>query len=305
MSGRDNSQLPKTQLPTWELRRWALGVLIALLLALPHEAAAQGRGRPKQPRPATGSAATPAAAAPAAAAGSPGTQPVPSFRQFGTWLDDASAAPAGTGWTSIGAGYWRIPGGSQIDVPILSAAVGVANRVQLSATVPFYRIDYLGSTARGLDDVYLGGKFVAIDPTTGDSRFGLAVSPLVEILSAGTTGGRVHWALPVSAEVRGGAVRFYASAGYFSRGAVFTGAALEWTAPAGTMLTGALTQSLSTADVSAGAFGTGRNRVDGMVTIAHPVTGALAAYVSIGRTLTTIDEGGTTLGLTGGISLAF
>ena len=283
--------------------------LMALVLALPHDAAAQGRGRPKQPRPAAGGAVTPAptpTAAAAAAAGSPGVQAsLPAFRQFGTWLDDTSAAAAGTGWTSIGAGYWRIPGGSQIDVPILSAAYGVANRVQLSATVPFYRINYLGSTARGLDDVYLGGKLVAIDPTTGDSRFGLAVSPLVEILSAGTTDGRVHWALPVSAEVRGDAVRVYASAGYFSRGALFTGAALEWTAPAGTMLTGALTQSLSTSEVSGGAPGTGRNRVDAMVTVAHPVTGAMAGYVSIGRTLTTIDEGGTTLALAGGISVGF
>ena len=71
------------------------------------------------------------------------------------------------------------------------------------------------------------------------------------------------------------------------------------------MLTGALTQSLSTSEVSAGVPGTGRNRVDAMVTVGHPVTDAMAAYVSIGRTLTTIDEGGTTLGLTGGISLGF
>jgi hypothetical protein len=289
--------------------RGVVVVLIALVLALPLDAAAQGRGRPKQPRPAAGGATTttptPTAAA-AAAAENPGGQPsVPAFRQFGTWLDDASAAAAGTGWTGIGAGYWRIPGGSQIDVPILSAAVGVANRVQLSATVPFYRINYLGSTARGLDDVYLGGKLVAIDPATGDGRFGLAFSPLVEILSAGTPGGRVHWALPVSAEVRGDATRFYASAGYFSRGAVFTGAALEWTAPAGTMLTGALTQSLSTSEVSAGVPGTGRNRVDAMVTVGHPVTAAMSAYASIGRTLTSIDEGGTTLGLTGGIVVGF
>ncbi len=276
-------------------------LVIALVLALPHHAAAQGRGRPKQARPAPAAATQPASQSQTQ---SP-PQTVPAFRQFGTWLDDASAAAAGTGWTSVGAGYWRIPGGNQIDVPIVSAAYGVADRVQLSATVPFYRISYLGSTARGLDDVYLGGKLVAIDPAGGESRVGLAFSPLVEILSAGTTGGRVHWALPVSAEVRGDAVRFYASAGYFSRGAVFTGAALEWTAPAGTMLTGALTQSLSTSDVSAGAPGTGRNRVDALVTVAHPVTAAMAAYVSIGRTLTTIDEGGTTLGLTGGISLGF
>ena len=277
--------------------------LLALVLAAPHDAAAQGRGRPKQPRPAA-VAATPAQAQSETQPQSP-TPAVPSFRQFGTWLDDATAAAAGTGWTSIGAGYWRVPGGHQLDVPILGVAYGVANRVQLSATVPCYRTSYLGSTARGLDDVYLGSKFVVVDPAAGDRGVGLAVSPLVEILGSGSTGRRVHWALPVSAEMRADAVRLYGSAGYFSRGAFFTGAALEWTAPAGTMLTGALTQSLSTSEVSAGAFATSRNRVDAMLAVAHPLTAAMAGYVSIGRTLTSIDDDGTTLALTGGITLGF
>jgi hypothetical protein len=206
---------------------------------------------------------------------------------------------------SVGAGYWRVPGGSQIDIPILSAAYGVANRVQLSATVPFYRTSYLGSTARGLDDVYVSAKFVAVDPSTGDRRVGLAITPLLEFLGTGSTGRRVHWALPVSGEVRAGAVRLYGSAGYFSRGALFTGAALEFTAPAGTMFTTALTQSLSTSDVSGGALATSRNRVDAMFAVAHPVTDAVAGYVSVGRTLTTIDDGGTTLALTGGITIGF
>lgn len=280
-------------------------VAAALALAVPLDAEAQGRGRPKQPKPVAqgGGAAAPAAASAPATDGS--TQALPAFRQFGTWLDDASAAAAGTGWTSIGAGYWRIPGGNQIDVPILSVAYGVANRVQLSATIPFYRASYLGSTASGLDDVYVGGKFVAVDPAAGDRNVGLALSPVVEILGSGSVGRRVHWALPVSAELRAGSTRLYGSAGYFSRGAVFTGAALEWTAPAGTMLTGALTQSLSTSDVSSGAIPTSRNRVDAMFAIAHPLTQAMAGYVSIGRTLTSIDDGGTTLALTGGISVGF
>jgi hypothetical protein len=278
---------------------------MTLALALPLDAAAQGRGRPKQPRPAAagGSPSAPAPATTSASAGADTSVPV--FRQFGTWLDDASAAAPGTGWMSIGAGYWRVPGGSQIDVPILGVAYGAASRVQLSATVPFYRASYLGATARGLDDVYLGAKFVAVDPARGDRNVGLAVSPVIEILGTGAVGRRVHWALPVSAEVRGGALRLYGSAGYFSRGAVFTGGALEVTAPAGTMFTAALTQSLSTSEVSPALPAPGRSRVDAMLSVAHPLTAAAAGYVSIGRSLTSIDSGGTTLAVTGGITVGF
>jgi hypothetical protein len=283
--------------------------LVAIALAFPHEAGAQGRGRPKQPRPTAPAGSLPPASAASVTVpdGAVAQASVPTFRQFGSWLDDASSPAAGSGWTGIGIGYWRVPGGSQIDVPILNLAYGVTNRVQLSATVPFYRARYLGSTARGLDDVYVSSKFVAVDPATSDGNVGLAVSPLLEILSTGSTaGGRVQWALPVSAEIRAGAARLYGSAGYFSRGAVFTGAAIEWTAASGTMLTGALTQSLSTSEIDSGAaVATSRNRVDAMFAVAHPLTTAMAGYASVGRSLTSIDEGGTSFAFGAGISIRF
>ena len=205
---------------------------------------------------------------------------------------------------SVGAGYWRSEGGSQIDAPMLAAAYGVANRVQLSATVPFYRVSYQGATASGLDDVYLSAKIAAFDPS-GDRRFGLAISPTLEILSAGFMEDRLHWALPVSVDLGSGSTRVYGSAGYFSRGAVFAGGAIEWTAPAGTVLTGAITQSSSLGDASTfDASGRGK-RVDVSAGIAHPVRNAVAAYASVGRTLTPASEGGTSLALSGGISLYF
>jgi hypothetical protein len=81
-------------------------------------------------------------------------QPSPSFPQFGTWLDDATTTTRGGGYMSIGAGYWRGgSGATQIDAPILSATYGIANRAQLSATVPFYRARYEGFSGSGLDNV--------------------------------------------------------------------------------------------------------------------------------------------------------
>ena len=275
-------------------------VLIALgLLALPAPADAQGKGRPKRPAPAT---APGNATASSSVAGTAGSAVAPAFRQFGVWLDDASSPAAGHGRAGIGAGYWRFAGGSLIDVPIVDVAFGVTDRFQLAATVPFYRSTYEGATSRGVDDVYLSGKFLAIDPAVNGGGFGLAVTPVIEILSPGFTDDRVHWALPVSVELRAAPFRVYGATGYFSRGAVFGSGALEWTSPSGTMLTGALTHSVSTTGDTAGMSA---SRSDINVTIAQALTDAVSAYVGLGRSLTPAEDGGTTIGISGGLSFSF
>ena len=269
--------------------------LAAASIIMTTEAAAQGRGRPKAPQ-----TQTPEVAADG------GSTPVPTFRQFGTWLDDASAPTAGEGRTGIGIGYWRVPGGSQIDVPMVDVGYGFTDRFQASASIPFYRTSFAGSTSRGLDDVYLSAKYTLIDPTLSISQFGLAVSPVLEVLSSGAPDGRLHFAIPVSVELRRQPVRVYGSAGYFTRGSVFTGAALEWATPTGVVLTGALTQSISMKDnAELDALGIGKQRLDVTAGAAYPMTSKAAAYVSVGRSLTSIEEGGTSLSLAGGVSFRF
>ena len=195
---------------------------------------------------------------------------------------------------------------SQANVPMLGAGIGITDRLQMSASVPFYNVRYEGGTARGLDDVYLGAKYTLIDPTLTISEFGLAVSPVVEILSAGAPGGRVHFAIPVSMEVRRAPFRVYGSAGYFTRGSVFTGGALEWTTPPRLIVTGVLTQSYSmTADPVLDGLAVGRQRVDVMGSAAYPLGALAAAYASVGRSLSSLEEGGTSLALSGGVSLRF
>lgn len=277
--------------------------LAALLLLSAQDAAGQGRGRPKQPQATVQPVASPASAP--ASVDERARSGLLAMRQFGSWLDDASGVAAGSGSTGISAGYWRVAGGSQVDVPIVDVAYGVTNRLQVGATVPFYMSRYQGATAHGLDDMYVSAKVVARDAAAAGRRVGVAVSPLLEILSTGPIDGRrVHWAVPVSVEVRGEAIRMYGSAGYFSRGALFTGAAVEWRTPAGTLLTGALTQSLSTADAGADV-GAGRQRVDATIAIAHALTNVAAAYVSAGRSLTSVDQGGSSLSVGGGVSFRF
>ena len=290
----------------------AIGLLIvAIGLLIPPRAEAQGRGRPKVPK-----VATPPATATIAPATSPSTSttapapdilaPVTTLRQFGSWLDDASAPIRGQGHTSISAGYWRMSGMSQINVPMLAAGIGVTDRMQVSASVPFYRASFQGTTVRGMDDMYLSAKYSVIDPTLTVSEFGFAVSPVVEVLSAGAPGGRLHFAVPVSVEVRRLPFRVYGSAGYFTRGSFFTGGAIEWTTPHGLMVTGTVTQSHSMKeDAVLDGLAIGRQRVDITAGMAYPVTSTAAVFMSVGRSLSSLDEGGTSLALSGGASFSF
>ena len=232
--------------------------------------------------------------------------PVAAFRQFGSWLDDASATTRGEGRTGIGIGYWRVNGGSQVNVPMLDIGYGVTDRIAASASVPFYRSSSGDDTSRGLDDIYLAGKVTLIDPSLTVSEFGVAVSPLIEVLSPGAADRRIHYALPISVELRRQPLRVFGSAGYFSRGSLFTAGAVEWSAAAGYVVTGAVTQSYSTgADTTLDALGVSRRRADITGSVAHPLGQLAAAYVSVGRSLTSVDEGGTALSLSGGISFRF
>jgi hypothetical protein len=231
---------------------------------------------------------------------------VTTFRQFGSWLDDASAAERGQGYASISAGYWRLAGLSQTNVPMMAAGLGVTDRMQVSASVPFYRLSYDGTTSRGLDDVYLSAKYTLIDPTLTISEFGLAVSPVLEVLSAGWPGGRVHFAFPVSMEIRRLPFRVYGAAGYFTRGAFFSGGAVEWTSPNGVTLTGGLIQSYSTMeDAVLDTLAIGRQRVDVHGTVARAIGNTVGVSISVGRSLTSLEEGGTSLAISGGIAFRF
>jgi len=272
-------------------------LVAAVAFGSPSPARAQGNGRPKGPRPTATTTTTSTTSTGAA----PST--VTTYPQFGAWLDDASALGKGDGSASIGAGYWRLDGMTQTNVPMLSGALGVTDRMHVSASVPFYRIAAPAFSAQGLDDVYLSAKYMLLDPTLTVSEVGLAISPVVEILSADATDGRVHFALPVSVELRRMPFRVYGSAGYFTRGALFGGGAVEWTSANGVSVTGAVMQSYSTKTIS--TTGQERSHADVSMGLSAPVTGAMSAYGSVGRSLTSVASGGASLAVTGGVSFRF
>ena len=180
--------------------------------------------------------------------------------------------------------YWRGADASQIDAPILGMSYGLSSRAQLSATVPFYRFSYEGFSQRGLDNVYVSTKIAVIDPREG--RFGMAVGAVAEILGAGfADASRVHWAVPLSLELRGETVRLYGSTGYFSRGAYFAAGAFEWTAPVGTSITAALAHSASVSGVTIATTGDvpRASLRDVSVFVAHPVSSIASVYVGGSR----------------------
>ena len=288
----------------------AIGLFLFVGLALPGLAEAQGKGRPKAPRGSSPTTTTPTS--PSASSSTTPTSttsaavPISTYRQFGAWLDDASAAGPGEGYTSIGVGHWRMLGSTQTNLPMLGVGVGVTDRMQVGASVPFYRASYEGGSASGMDDVYLSAKYTLVDPTLTLSEFGLAISPTMEVLSAGNPDGRVHFAVPLSVELRRQPFRVYGSAGLFTRGSFFSGAALEWSAPGGMALTGSLTQSYSLKDDAVlDSMGIGRQRTDVSFGVAHPLGTMAATFVNVGRSLTGVEEGGTSLALSGGISFRF
>ena len=303
------------------LLRCIVAVAVGLGVAAP--AHAQGNGRPKNPKatnptttspassPATGTTSTTSTST-STTSTSTITSPAvdafaasPSFRQFGSWLEDASAPAPGEGYTNIGFGYWRMNGMSQTNVPMLGAGLGVTDRLGVSATVPFYRTDVAGTTAHGMDDVYLGGSYNLLDPTLTVHEVGLSVGTVMEVLSAGATDGRVHFAIPVALELRRAPFRVYGTAGYFTRGAVFSGGTLEWSSRQW-IISGIVTQSRSIkADTTLDSMAVSRQRADVMASVAHSIFGSSTGYVSVGRSLTSLADGGTSLALNGGISVRF
>lgn len=289
----------------------AIAVLVTIGLAVPGLAHGQGNGngRPKVPKgssPTTTTPTSPSTSSSTTPSVTVAPVPVSTYRQFGAWLDDASASARGEGYTSIGVGYWRMLASSQTNLPMLGVGLGVTDRMQVGVSVPFYRARFEGGSASGMDDVYLSAKYTLVDPTLTLSEFGLAISPTMEVLSSGNPDGRIHFAVPVSVELRRQPFRIYGSAGLFTRGSFFSGAALEWSSPAGMVMTGSLTQSYSLKeDAVLDSLGIGRQRMDVSLGAAFPLGTLAATFVNVGRSLTSLEEGGTSLALSGGISLRF
>jgi hypothetical protein len=272
---------------------------VAALTFFPETSFAQGRGkalgRLKSGTPTAGTVAVAATTVPT------------SSIQFGSWLDDASVLPPGEAWTALSFGYFRAAGHRQTGFPMLDASLGVARRVTLGVTVPYYRLHLPDGTGGGaLGDIYVSSKIMLIDTARSSHGFGVAVSPMLEALAEPEpNGNRYSWAAPVSVEWRADDYRVFGSAGFFSRGVFFSSGALEIPLTDRVAITGALTaaRSLDTSPEEK-ALAISRNRTDISGVAAYFLTPSIGVFGGVGRTLGS-DPFGTSFMLVSGVSMTF
>ncbi len=284
----------------------------ALCVSICTAAPVLGQGKGNAFGHAKGTASAAPAAVTAAAAGAPGvpSAEITGVRNFASWLDDASIIEPGSGMMSFSAGYWRMAGFSEVDVPSFDVGIGIARRVQAGASVPVYHASATGGpVSRGIGDMYLNAKVQLREPAAGQGgRIGVALVPLVQVLSAEPALGesRVSWGLPVAIEVQRSGWRMYGSTGYFSRGALFASGAIELPLGDRAWITGTLTQSHSTkADAGADALGLPSNRTDISGGVSWAAANRIALFGSVGRTLSRSHPTDTHLFVTGGVAINF
>ncbi len=228
-----------------------------------------------------------------------------------SWLDDADTLAPGDATIGLSIGRSESLDGGETDAPVFDAAVGVSSRVQLSGSLPHYWASYDdGYQSSGRGNTYLACKVKVVDPN--HHLVGLAAGPVLEVLSeasvSDTTLGlsRVNWALPVSVQAGNGRVRGFATAGYFSRGAVFLAGALERAVSPRVTLTGALsylhaTSPSETSDLA----GLGRSRVDATGSVFVRLSPSLSLAGAVGRTISSLDQNGAKLLASANISYVF
>jgi hypothetical protein len=263
-----------------------------------------GRGRAKPAQPPAGTSSSPSVGV---ETNSPESSAA--LRQFGAWLDDASVLAPGHGWVSVSVGHSRSLGARQFDIPVIEAGLALNRRAQFGGTIPYYRLDFTDGTGiGGFGDVYLNLKYALLHPKENQSRFGLAVAPLVEVLSAPdpATGKRWSWAVPVSAELRGPGYRVYGSAGYFARSVLFSSGAFEVPVTSRVIVTGALIQMRSLNEsLEADALALAKSRLDVAGAAAYFLAPSVAVFGSVGRTISQAGALGTSLTLNGGVTITF
>ena len=230
-------------------------------------------------------------------------------RNFGSWLDDASIMTPGSGSLTMSVAWFRSPAYHEFDAPIGDGAIGLTSKVQFGFSVPYYHVSAPGGpVVRGIGDLYLASKVQLREPSERNAGFGVAVVPILTVLSgeANIERRRAAWGVPVALELQREGWRVFGSAGYFSQGSVFASGALEVSASSRLTFTGTLSQSHSTIDDLPGTtLALSRTRTDvsgGSTWLKRP---GLAFFGNVGRTISQQDANAASLVLSGGISVSF
>jgi len=273
-------------------RRLTVVITGAIVLAVAAPVLAQGKsaGKGHKSAPPSESPLPSPSAGPAS-----GTSPM-------SWLDDASVLPVGAMSLVVAAARWSGTDLDETDFPIVSAAVGLAPRLQIGAIVPRVvgSADGTGPVG-GVGTSYVSAKVALLN---GGSGVKLAVAPMIQILGEGAVQGlaanesRVQFGLPVSVEVSQGIARVFASTGFFSQGAWFAGGGVGVQAAPRVGVAASFTRSWGGEDT----LGATRDRRDLTGSVSYLIASKVAVYGSIGRTIATTDENGAGTTVSGGVA---
>jgi len=227
------------------------------------------------------------------------------------FLDSTDTLEPGTVWFTNVFTYRKAPGGKEIDIPAVGVSFGLARRVQIDFSIPYFRTQY-GSDFRmnGIGDKFLSAKIRIRDADSG--KFGVALEPTLEILGKGSLAAgelgpkKYNVALPIIVQKNFSRFNLYSEAGYITRGAVFVGVGSD--APIYRRLGGGINVLYSRAtrfnDLSR-EFGLLRSRVDanlGLYYVFHP---RFSIFASGGRTLSRMDAIATSYILNLGLNFNF
>ncbi len=226
------------------------------------------------------------------------------------WVDDASILAPGVFALSFSAVRWNGAGVSEVDVPIVNVAMGLAPRLQLAASVP----RTLGSSdpsgaAGGVGTSFFSAKVQLYSDDTSGVRF--AAAPTLQLLGEGVAAAlgpnesRTRWGLPLSAELNRDGVRLYGGGGYFSPGLWFTGAAIAVQTTPKLTVNGGVSRAWRSAEEGVDVALGDRDRKELTGGAAYLLAPHVIAFGSIGRTFATLDANGAGTTLSAGLSIWF
>lgn len=228
-----------------------------------------------------------------------------------TLLDDYAIAEPGSFNFTAGAGYTKVPAGFDASLPSFDLSIGLTQRVAVGFSSGFAKSAYDLFRISALGDAYIDAKVVLLRESK--RRPGIAFQPVLEILGRPSLAQDSLAPAKVNAAFGGmigkelwDTVRVYNHSGYFTRGIVFSSAALEVTrfsrftpsvfAGFGSLTAGrdlAAQQRLNASRLDIGG-GLGFN-----------LAKKWSVFGSVGRSLGRRDPNSNTISVSGGISYAW
>jgi hypothetical protein len=211
------------------------------------------------------------------------------------WIDNARVMNAGTAWLGLSVVRWQGNGLSEVSLPVIDGAVGLSSRLQLGITMPHVLAsgEPVGPPG-GLGTSFVHTKVVVLQGAA--SRFQVAISPTLEILSLAAVNGaavgqaRTQWGFPVSADIDRGSVRLFGSTGYFSPGVWFGGAGVGTLVKNRVGLSVSLGRSWLSAAADTVLPASHRNEVSAAASM--DLTPHIGVFGSLGRTIATSPDNG-------------